>query len=128
VDDGNGLFYNFNRFYDPLAGRYTQADPIGLNGGWNRFGYVGGMRFRLLIRWDWLQDQFLQILEEAQILEAQQPAPGTTVLLHHSTYQRLTQRKNHGGLRVKTTKAQRCAPNINQPMGLVLPVALEIML
>ena len=42
VDDGNGLFYNFNRFYDPLAGRYTQADPIGLAGGWNRFGYVGG--------------------------------------------------------------------------------------
>jgi RHS repeat-associated protein len=42
VDDGNGLFYNFNRFYDPLAGRYTSADPIGLDGGWNRFGYVGG--------------------------------------------------------------------------------------
>ena len=42
VDDGNGLFYNFNRFYDPLAGRYTNADPIGLDGGWNRFGYVGG--------------------------------------------------------------------------------------
>ena len=42
VDDGNGLYYNFHRFYDPLAGRYTNADPIGLDGGWNRFGYVGG--------------------------------------------------------------------------------------
>ena len=42
VDDGYGLFYNFNRFYDPLAGRYTNADPIGLDGGWNRFAYVGG--------------------------------------------------------------------------------------
>jgi RHS repeat-associated protein len=42
VDDGNGLFYNFNRFYDARSGRYTQADPIGLEGGWNRFGYVGG--------------------------------------------------------------------------------------
>jgi RHS repeat-associated protein len=40
VDDGNGLFYNFNRFYDARSGRYTQADPIGLDGGWNRFGYV----------------------------------------------------------------------------------------
>ena len=33
VDDGNSLFYNGNQFYDPLAGRYTQADPIGLYGG-----------------------------------------------------------------------------------------------
>ncbi|MBL8387689.1 MAG: hypothetical protein JNK17_05715 [Hydrogenophaga sp.] len=42
IDDGNGLFYNWNRFYDPRVGRYTSADPIGLEGGWNRFGYVGG--------------------------------------------------------------------------------------
>ncbi len=42
VDDGNGLFYNWNRFYDPRVGRYTSSDPIGLEGGWNRFGYVGG--------------------------------------------------------------------------------------
>jgi RHS repeat-associated protein len=48
VDDGNGLFYNFNRFYDPLVGRYTNADPIGLDGGWNRFGYVGGNAFSFI--------------------------------------------------------------------------------
>jgi RHS repeat-associated protein len=42
VDDGNGLFYNWHRFYDPRVGRYTSSDPIGLEGGWNRFGYVGG--------------------------------------------------------------------------------------
>ncbi|MEZ5662216.1 MAG: RHS repeat-associated core domain-containing protein [Burkholderiaceae bacterium] len=42
VDDDNGLFYNWNRFYDARTGRYTQADPIGLDGGWSRFGYVGG--------------------------------------------------------------------------------------
>ena len=42
VDDGNGLFYNWNRFYDARVGRYTSSDPIGLEGGWNRFGYVGG--------------------------------------------------------------------------------------
>jgi RHS repeat-associated protein len=40
VDDGNGLFYNWHRFYDPRVGRYTKADPLGLEGGWNRFGYV----------------------------------------------------------------------------------------
>jgi RHS repeat-associated protein len=42
VDDANGLFYNWHRFYQPQTGRYTKADPIGLDGGWNRFAYVGG--------------------------------------------------------------------------------------
>ncbi len=42
VDDGNGLFYNWHRFYHPDTGRYAQSDPIGLAGGLNRFGYVGG--------------------------------------------------------------------------------------
>ena len=40
IDDGNGLFYNWHWFYDPRVGRYTSSDPIGLEGGWNRFGYV----------------------------------------------------------------------------------------
>ncbi|HEX5739074.1 MAG TPA: RHS repeat-associated core domain-containing protein, partial [Hydrogenophaga sp.] len=42
VDDGNGLFYNWHRFYHPGSGRYVSADPIGLEGGFNRFTYVGG--------------------------------------------------------------------------------------
>ncbi|WP_284431725.1 RHS repeat-associated core domain-containing protein, partial [Acidovorax sp. SUPP950] len=41
-DEETGLNYNLNRSYDPPSGRYFQADPIGLDGGWNRFGYVGG--------------------------------------------------------------------------------------
>jgi RHS repeat-associated protein len=52
IDDGNGLFYNWHRFYDPRVGRYTKADPIGLDGGWNRFGYVGGIHWGLWIRRD----------------------------------------------------------------------------
>ncbi|RYH21042.1 MAG: hypothetical protein EON54_25860, partial [Alcaligenaceae bacterium] len=41
-DEETGLAYNLHRYYDALTGRYIQADPIGLEGGWNRFGYVGG--------------------------------------------------------------------------------------
>jgi len=41
-DDETGLSYNLHRYYDVSTGRYTQADPIGLEGGWNRFAYVGG--------------------------------------------------------------------------------------
>ncbi|RYF01441.1 MAG: hypothetical protein EOO32_03960 [Comamonadaceae bacterium] len=41
-DEETGLAYNLHRYYDAATGRYMQADPIGLEGGWNRFGYVGG--------------------------------------------------------------------------------------
>jgi RHS repeat-associated protein len=42
ADAESGLFYNYFRSYNPTTGRYTQTDPIGLDGGWNRFSYVGG--------------------------------------------------------------------------------------
>jgi RHS repeat-associated protein len=49
-DSESNLSYNYFRTYDarirggyqPGQGRYTQADPIGLAGGWNRMGYVSG--------------------------------------------------------------------------------------
>lgn len=40
ADSESGLSYNYFRSYNPTTGRYSQSDPIGLNGGWNRFGYV----------------------------------------------------------------------------------------
>jgi RHS repeat-associated protein len=41
-DKESGLSYNYFRSYDSRTGRYTQADPIDLEGGWNWFGYVDG--------------------------------------------------------------------------------------
>ena len=39
-DVESGLHYNLNRSYSATLGRYTQSDPIDLQGGWNRFGYA----------------------------------------------------------------------------------------
>ncbi|NHZ67261.1 RHS repeat-associated core domain-containing protein, partial [Massilia genomosp. 1] len=41
-DKNTNLFYNYYRDYDPQTGRYVQSDPIGLGGGINTYGYVGG--------------------------------------------------------------------------------------
>jgi RHS repeat-associated protein len=41
-DEETGLHYNYFRDYDPSTGRYVESDPIGLRGGLNTYGYVGG--------------------------------------------------------------------------------------
>ena len=40
--DGSGQLYRRNRYYDPASGRFTQADPIGIAGGLNLYGFGDG--------------------------------------------------------------------------------------
>ena len=40
--DASGQMYMRNRYYDPATGQFTQADPIGLAGGLNTFGFADG--------------------------------------------------------------------------------------
>ncbi|MDM1022278.1 RHS repeat-associated core domain-containing protein [Acinetobacter sp. VNK23] len=47
-DSETGIFYNYFRDYDPITGRYVESDPIGLDGGLNTYGYVGGNPLHLI--------------------------------------------------------------------------------
>ncbi|HET9636780.1 MAG TPA: RHS repeat-associated core domain-containing protein [Gemmatimonadaceae bacterium] len=40
LSDGTGQLYKRNRYYDPVTGRFTQEDPIGLAGGLNSYGFA----------------------------------------------------------------------------------------
>ena len=46
-DRETGLHYNYFRDYDPTTGRYIEADPIGLEGGLNIYGYANQNPLRL---------------------------------------------------------------------------------
>jgi RHS repeat-associated protein len=41
-NQGSGLQYKRNRFYDPVNATFTQEDPIGVAGGLNAYGFGGG--------------------------------------------------------------------------------------
>ena len=55
-DGETNLHYNYFRDYDPATGRYIESDPVGLDGGFNTYGYVDQNTIRFvdplgLVRW-----------------------------------------------------------------------------
>jgi len=40
LDRETGLHYNLFQYYDPVGGRFTQVDPIGLAGGISLYAYA----------------------------------------------------------------------------------------
>jgi RHS repeat-associated protein len=39
MDEGGGIYFMVNRYYDSLAGRFLQRDPVGTSGGLNLYCY-----------------------------------------------------------------------------------------
>ncbi|TGY45671.1 hypothetical protein E5343_12610, partial [Rodentibacter caecimuris] len=43
-DEETGLHYNFLRYYEPMTGRFTTQDPIGLQGGMNLYRFADNVQ------------------------------------------------------------------------------------
>jgi len=64
-DAETGLNYNWNRYYDPETGRYTQVDPIGFaSGDANLYRYVGNSPLTFIdqVGLDWIKFNGTQVI------------------------------------------------------------------
>jgi RHS repeat-associated protein len=107
-DAESGLHYNGFRHYDPGSGRYTQSDPIGVEGGVGTYGYAGN---RPLVSSDPLG------LEENDGLGQRPPLPGARPYggidhVNQNIYNAICPPLLCGGVRAKSPNVQpaQCPP------------------
>jgi RHS repeat-associated protein len=114
-DRETGLCYNRFRYYDPEAGRFISADPIGLRGGLHGFRYgpntsrwqdpLGLARYpdKLSGRWSPNQDALIKMAEgeERKAVQEARRCGGKVTPLSHGDADAMIQLANEAGVPVR---------------------------
>jgi RHS repeat-associated protein len=97
-DEETGLHYNWHRFYDAEIGRYITGDPIGIDGGINRYVYIGGS-FGIYVDTDGLnrRGRHIEPYRNDPLVNAQTQVLINQIRQYQPTYQYQTIRSSGSG-------------------------------